>query len=232
MQGRNRSVGLPPLAGNAISQVAYKLVELWLWSIWFVQNGRVNGKPPDEPFVLVANHSSYLDWMLLHVLVRKHFRRNVCFLAKKKVVQNRWLRVPIKAAAPVVVEPQHAERCLTIAAHGWETNTPKAQMAFGIFPEGRRSRTGKQLANAPGAAWLARKCQVPIVPVALCRFWEVWPPHKSLPSFKRFGLVVNFLPPINPSDFVDDQAAVDCAMKRVYEVVRHERVERLKTNGD
>ena len=232
MQRNNGSNGLPPpLVGSATELTSYKLVEWWLRSIWLRHSGRINGSPPDKPFILVANHGSYLDWMLLHVLIRNRFRRNIRFFAKRKVVENRWLKLAIKAASPIVVEARYADRCLAVAARELEANKDITRIAMCVFPERGRSRMGEQLKNAPGAAWLARQCQVPIVPVALCGFWEVWPPQKRLPAFKHHGLSVNFLPPVNPSDFGDDQETVDCAMNHVYEIVRRDRAERLQPNG-
>lgn len=232
MQGNHGSNGLPPLVGSAKELAAYKLVELWLWSIWLRHAGQVVGNPPDQPFVLVANHGSYLDWMLLHVLVRHRFHRNVRFFAKRKVVENRWLRLAIKAASPIVVQAGHADHSLATAARELETSQNCSRIAICVFPERGRSRTGEQLKGAPGAAWLARQCGVQMVPVALCGFWEVWPPHKRLPAFKRRNLSVRFLPPVTPSDIGDDQTAVDLVMNRIYETVRLARKERQDINGD
>jgi len=96
--------------------------------------------------------------------------------------------------------------------------------ALGVFPEGTRSRTGEKLPCSESAALMARRCEAVIVPVALCGFWEVWPPHQKLPRLKRVGLSIHFLPSINPKEFADDQAAVNYAMDRCYALVLHKRM--------
>ena len=56
---------------------------------------------------------------------------------------------------------------------------------LGIFPEGRRSRDGKLQPAFPGAARIALMAQVPILPVALCGTYSIFPAHRRLPNLKK-----------------------------------------------
>jgi 1-acyl-sn-glycerol-3-phosphate acyltransferase len=213
-------------------RLLYLAFETVLWILWFRKRGLIHGKLPDVPFVLVSNHSSYLDWMLLDVVLRRKFCREIIFLAKRKVVQNPVFGALARECRAVVVDETAKSKALALAVRVFANGDPGSKPIVAIFPEGTRSRTGEQIPSSGGAALVARKCGVLVVPVALCGFWEAWPPQRSLPRFRRQILAVHFLNPINPLDFADDQTAVDCAMNRIYEIVRREQAARLHTNGD
>jgi 1-acyl-sn-glycerol-3-phosphate acyltransferase len=70
--------------------------------------------------------------------------------------------------------------------------------AFGIYPEGTRSRDGKLHQGHTGVAWLALAAHTPVVPVALRGTDKVQPVGKRLPRPVR-GIQVHFGAPIDPS---------------------------------
>jgi 1-acyl-sn-glycerol-3-phosphate acyltransferase len=213
-------------------RLLYSAFEFVLWISWFQKRCLICGQLPDAPFVLISNHSSYLDWLFLDVILRRKFRRKITFLAKRKVAQNPVWGALARERSAVVVDEQAKLKAIVLALGVFQNSDPESKQIVAIFPEGTRSRTGKQIPSSGGAALVARKCGALVVPVALCGFWEAWPPERLLPRFRRQKLAVHFLNPINPSDFTDDQTTVDCAMNRVYEIVRRERAARLHTNGD
>ena len=57
-------------------------------NIWRHNHGEICGDLPDESCILVCNHGSYLDWLLLDWLLFRRRRRNVTFLAKAKLLRN------------------------------------------------------------------------------------------------------------------------------------------------
>ena len=66
-----------------------------------------------------------------------------------------------------------------------------------LFPEGERSIDGPPKVFKKGAAILSLHLQVPIVPVAIEGFYDVWPRGKRLPQ-KFHTLRVSFGDPIYP----------------------------------
>lgn len=87
---------LPSLFPGWWERFIYYLFEPCWWSIWYRHSHSVHGELPDIPIVLVANHGSYLDWLLLHVVLRRKFHRKIRFLAKEKVVRNPLFRVLVR----------------------------------------------------------------------------------------------------------------------------------------
>jgi len=213
----------PALYPGVWERFIYYLFEPCCWSIWYWHSRSVNGDLPDEPLVLVANHGSYLDWLLLHVVLRRKLRRKVQFLAKEKVVRNPLFRVLVRATESVVVHENHKMKATAMAAKVFADASPGQNPIFCIFPEGTRSRDGQPLPAMNGGVWLARKSNVTLIPVAFCGFWEAWPPSMPLPRLRKQHLGIHFLEPVKLSDFPDDQSATDFAMRQIYEVVRRER---------
>lgn len=214
----------PPLAGSILARITAWVSEGGLWVLWRLQRGRIDGELPSGPVVVVANHGSYLDWLLLSIVSRRRFGRHIRFLAKQKVAQNPWFRLLLDASAAIVMADGYSGRAVALALRALQSNDHLNSHALGVFPEGTRSRDGKKLPCSEGAALLARRCDAVIVPVALCGFGEVWPPHRKLPRLRRVGLSIHFLPSINPKEFADDQAAVDYAMDQCYALALHKRM--------
>ena len=206
----------PPLAGDLLARITAWVSEGGLWLLWCLQRGRIEGDIPIGPIVVVANHGSYLDWLLLSIVARRKFGRHIRFMAKQKVAQNPWFRRLLNASAAIVLTDGSTGRAIASSLRVLQRNDHFNNQALGIFPEGTRTRTGERLPCSEGAALLARRCNAVILPVALVGFWELWPPHRKFPRFKYVGLSIHFLPVVNPKDFADDQAAVDYAMDRCY----------------
>lgn len=70
-----------------------------------------------------------------------------------------------------------------------------------LFPEGRCSEDGKLLRLQPGAAMLALRAGVPIIPVGIEDNYELVPYGKFVPRWSKHPVIVTFGPPISPKDF-------------------------------
>jgi 1-acyl-sn-glycerol-3-phosphate acyltransferase len=75
----------------------------------------------------------------------------------------------------------------------------RAGGAFGIYPEGTRSRDGRLYRGRTGVAWLALTADVPVVPVGLNGTEDVQPVGASMPRLA--AVRVAFGEPIHPSSY-------------------------------
>lgn len=207
---------------RAADAAVYRAFDCFLWHfLWHWNRGTVRGELPYEPLILIPNHSSYLDWMMLDLLLRHEARRNAVFLAKEKVFETPLLASLSRHCGAIRVDDAYRMKAVAVAARVFtEPSEGGPPPLVCIFPEGTRSRLGERLPASKGAAWLARKAGVRMAPVALMGFRRVWPPQRRLPSLRRTGLSVQFLPPVSPADFPDDQDAIDHVLDEVYKVVR------------
>jgi len=125
---------------------------------------------PDATYVFVANHRSFMDIPVLLAYLPLQFR----FLAKKGLFLIPFLGTHLRRAGhlPVVKDnPRASLKSMTDAArilreHG---------MSVMLFPEGGRSKDGILQDFIEGAAYIAVKSSVPIIPLAMTGTREVLP---------------------------------------------------------
>ncbi|MFO0016841.1 MAG: lysophospholipid acyltransferase family protein [Synechococcaceae cyanobacterium] len=124
--------------------------------------GRNSGRervPRSGGLVVVANHGSHLDPPLLGQVIG----RPVAFMAKAELFRVPLLGPLIRAlgAYPVVRGGSDREAIRVASdrlAHGW---------AVGVFLDGTRQSDGRVHDPQPGAALLAARAGVPLLPVAI-----------------------------------------------------------------
>ena len=207
-------------------ELMYQLFEAWAWPLWWRNDGRVSGEIPEESFVMVANHGSYLDWIILEILFRRKFHRDLTFLAKKKVFTNPFFRLGAANRKIIIAETPVTSAVLTRCVESLQRKD-RGNPILCLFPEGTRIRTGQRHRVHNGAAWISRTTGVPIVPTALCGFWEVWPPNRPVPTVRRMGMTIRFLAPMRAEQFETDKEFMDAAMNEVYMAV-HRDSRRMK----
>ncbi len=126
--------------------------------------------PPHGSYVFASNHLSYMDTPVVLSNLPVQFR----FLAKKGLFQIPFLGTHLARAGHIPVprgDPRAAVRTLTTAADAIRDHG----ISMLIFPEGGRSRDGLLQDFKEGAAYIALKAGVPLVPIALEGTREVLP---------------------------------------------------------
>ena len=123
--------------------------------------------PERGPFLLIVNHQSNLDPMLLHALCP----RRLFTLAKSSVFRSRLMRclAPRVGAIPTrryQVDPQSVRVVLRLLDEG---------RGVGIFPEGERSWDATLQAFRVGTMRLVLKSGVPVIPCGIDGTYDVWP---------------------------------------------------------
>ena len=117
--------------------------------------------PQDGPFIIVANHSSLLDPVILGVSVRP----KIIFIAAAYLFEIRWLGYLLRKANSIPIHRENntnniksIKQALKILQKGG---------VLGIFPEGGVDCQKDNLPIKAGAAYLATKVGVPIVPIRI-----------------------------------------------------------------
>lgn len=142
--------------------------------------------PEHGPFLLIANHQSILDPILVQAIVR----RPLYTMAKSTQFTGRvmgWL-MPRMLAFPVRryrVDPQSVRVTLRHLARG---------DGVGVYIEGERSWDGRLQPPRLGTVRLVLKAGVPVIPCGVSGTYEVWPRwHRGL---RRAPVCVSFGAPI------------------------------------
>jgi 1-acyl-sn-glycerol-3-phosphate acyltransferase len=154
-------------------------------------------QPPEGPFIGVSNHVGRLDPALAYYFLD---RNDITILVAEKYQKYALIRWIVKQLDSVFVNRFNADLgamrvALTRLRHGG---------VLVIAPEGTRSPTGGLIEGQPGAAYLAARTGVPILPAGVVgtRDREVMAKFRS---FRRPHITVRFgqpftLPPLGSRD--------------------------------
>jgi 1-acyl-sn-glycerol-3-phosphate acyltransferase len=170
-----------PIAHNREPFISLALYHLFKWSLVSpVLHGYLRGRiygakkvPMQGPLIIVANHASNFDPPLLSNCMR----RPVSFMAKESLFEVPVLAPAIRAYGAYPVKRGSADRSAIRAAlqqldNGW---------AVGIFLQGVRSPDGLISSPKLGAALIAAKAQVPLLPVSLWGTEKILKKGSALP---------------------------------------------------
>jgi 1-acyl-sn-glycerol-3-phosphate acyltransferase len=182
--------GRPDLGKRIFYRVARAIVLTPFKAIFWV---RVRGRrnvPRSGPYVVAPSHRSLMDIFFTGYITRRRIR----FMAKQELFENRFLAWLFTALGGFPVERGSADRtALRAAQHVLENGEPLA-----VFPEGTR-RHGREIVGLfDGAAYLASRTGVPIVPVGIGGSEEILASGRSLPRPHKVSIVVG--PPVDPPD--------------------------------
>ncbi|WP_375481980.1 lysophospholipid acyltransferase family protein, partial [uncultured Jatrophihabitans sp.] len=132
--------------------------------------------PSHGPAVLASNHLSYLDFAFVGLAGRRR-RRLVRFMAKTAVFEH-------GVAGPLMRRMGHipVDRASGAAAYRRAARELAAGELVGVFPEATISRSFTLKSFKLGAATLAVREQVPLIPVVL------WAPQRTFTVDKQYSL--------------------------------------------
>lgn len=187
-----RDVGLPPMRRYRSLDREDGLLESIIRLAWWVlvrailivyNRLRVEGRenlPREPPFILVANHESHLDALVLAAVVPLRHRDRLFPLAAGDVFFERPVLAGFAAMALNAL-PVWRKRCGARGLEGLRTRLIEERAVYILFPEGGRSRTGAMGRFKAGLGMLVAGTSIPVVPCYLDGTLEAFRPGKLLP---------------------------------------------------
>jgi 1-acyl-sn-glycerol-3-phosphate acyltransferase len=161
--------------------------------------------PQQGPLVVVSNHASNFD----PLIVANCTCRPVAFMAKEELFQVPVLKQLITLYGAYPVKRGSADRsairsALAALEAGW---------AVGLFLEGTRTEDGLIREPKLGAAMIAAKAQVPLLPVCLWGTEAIFDKGKPLPRAAPITVRIGApLPPPTSNDRANlEKTTQDCA---------------------
>ena len=154
--------------------------------------------PRSGGVVIASNHLSFIDSFAIPIVAP----RPVVFLAKSDYFTGTGVGGAVRRAffegiGSIPVD-RHSSRAAQESLDA-ALEVLRAGRAFGIYPEGTRSRDGRLYKGRTGVAWLALTAGVPVVPVGLVGTDQVMPIGSNVPKLAKVR--VTFGPPIAPDRF-------------------------------
>lgn len=172
-------------------------------------------KIPEGACIISGNHTSYIDPVALYLNKSKI---DIHFVSQEGIYRIKILAWLLDHMGAIKVNRGTADRVMIRNASALLEQGEKV----GIFPEGTRGRAREDLNEITqaheGAAFLATRMNVPIVPVGLAGFDKISQKGKLLPQFPRTICIVG--DPIYPDDILGERKEKMAEMtKRVMEEV-------------
>jgi 1-acyl-sn-glycerol-3-phosphate acyltransferase len=144
---------------------------------------------PGASYVFASNHLSYMDTPVILTHIPADFR----FMAKSGLFKIPLLGTHLGQAGHIPVpreDPRAAVKTMTLAANSIRSRN----ISLLIFPEGGRSNDGKLHPFKDGAAFIAIKAGVPVVPLAISGTREILAMHSA--TFHRGQVTLRIGEPI------------------------------------
>ena len=168
---------------------------------------------PPGPCVIVANHASYVDGLLLKGFLPPRF---------SFVIKGEMRRIPLvhfllrRAGAHFVERAGDSAAARDLRAF---VRAARKGTALGFFPEGTFVAAPGMLPFKPGAFLVAIKARLPVVPIAIRGTRRMLPAGRALP--RPSCLEFELLPPIAPGDaeFSDSRTLANAARRRILDAL-------------
>ena len=152
---------------------------------------------PNQTYVFISNHRSYLDTATLFV----YTGRRLGLLAKKELLNVPILGFGMGFVNVMAIDRSNRERAReTVEA---ATARLRSGRSFGVFAEGTRAKPGEFLPFKKGAFYMAAQAGVPIVPVAIKNTDRLM--GKGTGEARTGIIEMVILPPVSTADVSTDE---------------------------
>ncbi len=178
-----------------LRRILFKLVRLILFGLFRTEVYGQEYIPRTGNGIVATNHVGTLDAPLVFATVP---REDITALVAKKHQKSPLLRFLFNAVGGIWLNREEADaQAMRLALEHLQKGG-----LLGVAPEGTRSKTGKLIPAKTGAAYLASRANVPIIPAAITGTYRaVW----GLLKLKRPHIAIRFgepftLPPVDRRD--------------------------------
>jgi 1-acyl-sn-glycerol-3-phosphate acyltransferase len=178
--------------------MVYLLERLFLGSMIRLYIRKIEGVHNllDRPSVVAANHSSYLDDLIVPYVIIVKMKKRFSVFVNSRYYKNYFFRKFLAhyGGIPVDVEKdvrdEEKRRRTNERAIGEAIEVLNNGRVFLIFPEGGRSPDGRIGEGKTGVARVALSARVPVVPVGIKGSYDILPKGAVFPRFKRADVII------------------------------------------
>ena len=144
------------------------MVWILIHSVYRLHKSGLERIPDDGAAVLVCNHVSYVDALVVSAACRRPIRW---------VMDHRIFRIPLlsfffRTAKAIPIAPAKEDANALQKAYDAIAAELAAGELVGLFPEGRLTADGEMSPFRPGIRQIVERTPVPVVPMALTGLWE------------------------------------------------------------
>ena len=184
------------------------LASLVVHAIYRLDKRGLDAIPESGPAVLICNHVSFVDPVILMAAVR----RPICFVMDYRIYAAPGLNFVFRNVNAIPIAPAKDDADIKEAAFTQAAAALRNGELIGLFPEGKITRDGELNVFRYGVQRMVEETPVPVIPMALRGLWgsffsRRYGPAMRVPScihpFRRITLVVGDpVPPeaVDPDD--------------------------------
>jgi 1-acyl-sn-glycerol-3-phosphate acyltransferase len=173
---------------------------LLIHTIYRVRVEGIENVPDEGGCIVVCNHVSYVDAIVISAAVRRPIR----FIMDHRIFRVPGLNWVFRTMNAIPVASAREDAALKEAAFDSAAKALRAGEIVGIFPEGRLTESGEVGPFRPGLERMLQETPVPVVPMALKGLWGSFfsrshhgkAMRRWRGFFSRIGLTV--APPLPP----------------------------------
>ncbi|HSU65921.1 MAG TPA: lysophospholipid acyltransferase family protein [Tepidisphaeraceae bacterium] len=176
---------------------------------------------PDEGGVLlISNHQSYLDPVLLGV----RLRRPLSYLAKSELFTNKAFSWLIRSLGAFPVRQGAGD----VGAMRETIARLQEGHALNVYPEGSRTENGQLQPIEKGVALVIRKAKVPVVPVVIQGSYDAWPKCRKI--FRPHPIQVYYGQPVDFSS-LDREQVIQTIDRLFHDMIAELRAGKVPMDG-
>ncbi len=180
--------------------VLHRVVPPVARAVWRPTVEGIHHVPMTGPVIVASNHLSFIDSVVIPVVVP----RKVVFLAKSDYFTGSGMKGALTRAwfeGLGMLPVDRDDTAAALASLDTALDVLRRGEAFGIYPEGTRSRDGRLYRGRTGVAHLALTAGCPVVPVGLRGTDELQPVGSNVPRLAK--VTVRFGEPISAAGEYD-----------------------------
>ncbi|OUW17960.1 MAG: hypothetical protein CBD18_03595 [Opitutales bacterium TMED158] len=178
LESRDRESGLIEMI---LHQCVYRAIRFYLRKRHRLEIIHPERVPESGPRIIVTNHTSHLDALVLGSFLPKGFRDTASPLAAGDVFFSSPIRSLFSAfflnALPLRRNAYHGA-----ALKALRQRLIGSSMILYLFPEGTRSRSGEMAPFKQGIGTLVAETEIQVVPCWIEGAHHAWPPSRKWPS--------------------------------------------------
>lgn len=177
----------------------YKLARIYLYTKKINLDYFAENKILLKPQLIISNHRSMMDAILIYVFLYKKTNLRPVFVAKQEL-QESFFGFALNLVDTIYIDRNNLRQMFNTIEQ--QKNILKNNKILVIFPEGTRNIEDELLEFKSGALEVAYKTMVPIQPLVIAHQEQYMEEKKKDKTKNKKPIIYKLLTPIQPSDFI------------------------------
>lgn len=196
-----------PFFQRCVYDFARVICRLWLLIFFQLRVHGMKNVPLEDGMLICANHQSNLD----PIVTGCAFPRRTNYLAKHTLFEIWWLAWFLGQVDTIPIDRDG----MGVSGMKETLRRLRRNESVLIFPEGSRTSDGQLQPFMSGFVALAKRVDLPMLPVGIDGPFECWPAGSKFPKMGFIHVV--FGPPIQPHEIggLDDQQITQLLQERI-----------------